>query len=232
MLTLKVLSALLSYPQRETLEALHEMASAVEREDVLSRPHKTAVLDFIISMRQSDLIDWQERYVATFDQGRSLSLHMFEHVHGESRARGQAMVDLLEFYRRGGFEVAVSELPDYLPLFLEFLAYQTPDKSVQLLKEVLPVVSILRTRLKERGSGWHVVFDALASLSGQAEDQAPQAMSATACPDASAEAVDRQWAEVPQNFMTPMDSGSPCQSCKVATTACQREAATGGGASR
>jgi nitrate reductase molybdenum cofactor assembly chaperone NarJ/NarW len=122
MLILKVMSVLLSYPQAETLAALDEMASVVQQEYRLSAANKAALLGLIDGYRNVDLLDCQERYVALFDRGRFLSLHIFEHVHGESRDRGQAMVNLLQLYQSHGFEMDVHELPDYIPLFLEFLA--------------------------------------------------------------------------------------------------------------
>ncbi|OYV16678.1 MAG: narJ, partial [Methylococcaceae bacterium NSM2-1] len=126
MLTLKVLSHLLSYPEAETLAALDEMTAVIEQEKLLPEAHIKPVLAIINSYRGADLLDLQERYVALFDRGRYLSLHIFEHVHGESRDRGQAMVNLLQMYEAHGFEMSTHELPDYIPLFLEFLSQQEP----------------------------------------------------------------------------------------------------------
>ena len=105
MKTLKVLSALLCYPQADMQAALGEMADALDREKLLSERERRAVRAFMERLERADLMELQERYVATFDRGRALSLHLFEHVHGQSRDRGQAMVNLLEVYRRHGFEL-------------------------------------------------------------------------------------------------------------------------------
>ena len=80
-------------------------------------------------------MDLQERYVASFDRGRARSLYLFEHVHGESRDRGQAMVNLLEIYRRHEFELNARELPDYIPLFMEYLAQRPDGEALDLLAD-------------------------------------------------------------------------------------------------
>lgn len=140
--TLKVLSTLLCYPEADLLAALPDMAPIVERETLLRPESRTAVLGLIEAWRDADLLDLQEAYVALFDRGRSLSLHLFEPVHGESRDRGQAMVDLLRLYRSHGFELSSRELPDYVPLFLEFLSRQTRAEAVALLRDAMPVLSL------------------------------------------------------------------------------------------
>src|SRR5574343_942499 len=117
----RVISALLSYPEADMLAALPEIRTVVQTLDApVDLPEVLApLLDYLSA---NDLITLQENYVATFDRNPSQALHLFEHIHGESRDRGQAMVDLLEEYRRHGFEPEASELPDYVPLFLEFLS--------------------------------------------------------------------------------------------------------------
>jgi nitrate reductase delta subunit len=119
------------------------------------------------------MLDSQEQYVALFDRGRFLSLHIFEHVHGESRDRGQAMVNLLQMYEAHGFEMSTHELPDYIPLFLEFLSQQEQAEAVQLLHDAMPVLSLLGARLTERGSEFQA-FDALAGFAGEAGRNPPR----------------------------------------------------------
>ncbi|TRX02975.1 nitrate reductase molybdenum cofactor assembly chaperone [Candidatus Methylobacter oryzae] len=210
MLTLKVLSLLLSYPEAEMLTALDEMAAVVEREKLLQEQHQQAVLTLIESFRNADLLDLQEQYVALFDRGRFLSLHIFEHVHGESRDRGQAMVDLLQMYEARGLELSSHELPDYIPLFLEFLSQQQQDEAVDLLRDAMPVLSLLGARLKERGNDYHAVFDALAGFAGEPEaldDIRLQA--ATEGEDRTLTDMDRIWEEEAVSFM---GAGNNCQS--------------------
>jgi nitrate reductase delta subunit len=202
MLTLKVLSVLLSYPEAETLLALDEMAMVVEQENLLLNEHKKLVLALIDSYRGTDLIDVQEAYVALFDRGRFLSLHIFEHVHGESRDRGQAMVNLLQKYESCGFEMATHELPDYIPLFLEFLAQQESTEVIQLLQDAMPVLSLLGARLKERGSRASAIFDALAGIAGEPdglEDICRQA--STEGEDDTLTNMDALWEEEAVSFM-------------------------------
>src|SRR6185312_7416131 len=103
-------------------------------------------------------------YVATLDRNPAHSLHLFEHVHGESRDRGQAMVDLLGEYRRGGFEPQGSELPDHVPLFLEYLSLLQADAAEALLGEAIHVLAAVGDRLARNASPYAVVFGVLRTL--------------------------------------------------------------------
>ena len=127
MLTYRVLAALLSYPEAELILSLDEAAEILDREGLVAPDALAALGELIDSLRDDDLLSVQERYVALFDRRRSVSLHLYEHVHGESRDRGQAMVRLAQLYRLHGLEIAGRELPDYLPLFLEFLSLVPPE---------------------------------------------------------------------------------------------------------
>lgn len=208
MLTLKILSVMLSYPQQETLAVLDEMSEIIEREAILSQAHKKTVQSLIDSYRGTDLLDLQERYVALFDRGRFLSLHIFEHVHGESRDRGQAMVNLLQLYQSHGFEMNAPELPDFIPLFLEFLAHlDSREQAMQLLRDAMPVLSLLGARLAERGSGFHVIFDALADFAGEPEDIGDiRQQAAMEGEDDSLVHMDAIWEEEAVSFMAAGDT--------------------------
>ena len=164
MKTLKVLSALLSYPTAELQAAAGELSRALVAEAVLPRVHCDAVVALIDDLAARDLYYAQERYVLLFDRTRSLSLHLFEHVHGESRDRGQAMVDLLQVYEAAGFVPTVSELPDYLPLFLEFASTREPADALELIGEPGHVLAALGERLRKRHSPYEAVFAALVAL--------------------------------------------------------------------
>jgi nitrate reductase delta subunit len=113
---------------------LPEVRDILREERRLSEPTRRALLGFAEDLEAGDGWDVQETYVTLFDRTRSLSLHLFEHVHGESRERGQAMVDLIELYQKQGLALEGSqELPDYIPLFLEFLSvYDTAERSLGL----------------------------------------------------------------------------------------------------
>lgn len=209
MQTLKVLSLLLSYPEAEMLAELDALAAVVEQENLLLDDHKKSVLALIDAYRGKDLLDMQEAYVALFDRGRFLSLHIFEHVHGESRDRGQAMVNLLQMYEAHGFELSTHELPDYIPLFLEFLSQQEQAEAMQLLQDAMPVLSLLGARLAERGSKFRAIFDALTGFAGEPEAlKEIRQQAATEGEDETLVNMDEIWEEEAVSFM---GAGDACQ---------------------
>lgn len=202
MKTLKVLSALLGYPKPELLAAAAELKAALKAESVLKKQPLDGVLRLIDQLGQSDLYDAQERYILLFDRTRSLSLHLFEHVHGESRDRGQAMVNLLKVYEDAGYTPTASELPDYLPLFLEFAATRAPQDAIELIGEPGHVFAALRERLAKRNSPYEAVFAALAALSQAKLDKVALA-ALRAEPDPEPDdlaALDAAWAEEEVTF--------------------------------
>lgn len=202
MKTFRVLAALLNYPDAELQAAADEMAQAVVAEGLLEAPHREAVEHFIAAMSEADLLDAQARYVGLFDRSRALSLHLFEHVHGESRDRGQAMVDLRALYERHGLEIAANELPDYLPLFLEFLSLVPLDEARGHLAEAAHIVTALWEQMARHDSAYAGVLRAVASLAGAAPDrQAVETVKTAADKAALAEAdTDTTWRETPVTF--------------------------------
>jgi nitrate reductase delta subunit len=133
--------------------------------------------------------------VLLFDRTRSLSLHLFEHVHGESRARGQAMVDLLKLYEDGGFTPTTEELPDFLPLFLEYAAQLDAPAAIELIGQPAHVFAALRERLAKRSSPYEAVFHALVGLSkAKLDSKALEALRAEPDPEPDdLEALDAAW---------------------------------------
>ena len=123
-------------------------------------------------MRSGDLYALQERYVDLFDRSRSLSLNLFEHVHGEGRDRGGAMLSLLETYREAGFEPTGWDLPDHLPLLLEFLSTQPGETAADILTSAGHILQALAVRLGRRGSAYAAVPSALVELAGGVSDHA------------------------------------------------------------
>jgi len=201
MLTFKVLSALLVYPEQEVIDSLDEMAAVLDREKLLPAAVRADLRAFMETLKATDLMDAQASYISLFDQSRSLSLHLFEHIHGESRDRGQAMVDLLQHYRAKGLDLTTVELPDFLPLFLEFLALQPPGEARELLGETAGIISLLRTRLDKRRSSYAAVLAAIETLApGKADDRAIAETVAGEVPDHTPEALDRAWEEAPVTF--------------------------------
>lgn len=168
----KALSALLTYPSGELQAALPEIGRVLQQEGLVEPAAWQALADFLESFLAEDLLELQQRYVFLFDRTRSLSLHLFEHVHGESRERGQAMVDLQALYEGQGLQISARELPDFLPLFLEFLSLLPLAEARELLGQPLHIVAALRERLEKRGSGYATVLRAVESL---AVERAPRA---------------------------------------------------------
>jgi nitrate reductase delta subunit len=162
--TLKVLSALLTYPTVELQAAIPEMRAALDEEARLPQVNRDRLDRIMEEIATRDLYELQARYVLLFDRTRSLSLHLFEHVHGESRDRGQAMVDLKALYERHGLLMRSSELPDHLPLFLEFLSQIPEAEARDLLEETSHVLEAIRLRLKKRKVPYSSVFSCAQAL--------------------------------------------------------------------
>ena len=152
MKTFKALGALLSYPESPLIDALPEIRAVIADEALLPKARQAALGELMDDMAQTELMAQQERYVELFDRLRSLSLHLFEHVHGESRDRGQAMVDLSAMYARQGLVLADNELPDYLPALLEFLSRLPLKEAKTLLKDAAHIFEAIASRLARRGS--------------------------------------------------------------------------------
>ncbi len=208
--TLKVLSALLCYPDERWLREPGQLIDIVEQEAVLPPDKRRALRQFIHTLASMDVMDAQSDYVETFDRGRSLSLLLFEHVHGESRDRGQAMVDLMNVYAENGFEVTANELPDYLPLFLEYLSQRPAEEAVSWLGDVHHVLVLLQTRLEQRHNPYRTVFDALLSLVEVNIDlEAVRARVAGEERDDSPEALDKVWEEEAVRFGAAPQQGCP-----------------------
>jgi nitrate reductase delta subunit len=207
--TYKVLSAVLAYPTVELQGAARELVQALDGERLVPVGQRAALAALIADIAQADLLDAQARYVDLFDRTRSLSLHLFEHVHGESRDRGQAMVSLLERYREAGLDVAARELPDYIPLFLEFLSTRQVAEARENLAECVHILAALGERLRRRGSDYAAVLEALVALSQAAPDgQALDALRQEKIEDpADLVALDRTWEETEVRF-GPADAAS------------------------
>ena len=164
--TLKALSLLLSYPTRELQSAMPEIRAVLAADARLSAPVRRALQPMLEKLNDGDIYALEENFVILFDRSRTLSLNLFEHVHGESRDRGGAMVSLLETYRKGGVEPVTSELPDHLPVLLEFLATRPCVEVQDTLADTAHILEALRTRLERRESEYAAVFAALLQLTG------------------------------------------------------------------
>ena len=165
MKTFKVLSLLLMYPESDWLAALPELEDALAGEAGFNGQANARLAPLLGLLRESKLIELQENYVATFDRNPSHSLHLFEHIHGESRDRGSAMINLLEEYWKRDFDASSSELPDYVPLFLEFLSLLPADEALELLGDAVHVLAAIGRKLDANGSPYATAFQLLEALS-------------------------------------------------------------------
>lgn len=199
--SLQALARVLDYPEAALQQHAAELADILGAPAELSEAERAAVVVFVTELGEMDLYDAQARYVETFDRGRKTSLYVFEHVYGESRDRGPAMVELKQAYSEHGLETDTRELPDFLPVLLEFCA-QLPEESARTwLVETTHVLQRVCVRLAERDSGYASAFTVLLRLIGA--DPAPEALTDMAGKeqrDDTPAAIDRVWAEVPVTF--------------------------------
>jgi len=195
-ITYKALSALLAYPCADLVAALPEIATLVEREPRLSRAHKDGLRALAAGLERADLLDAQEAYVALFDRGRTTSLHLFEHVHGDSRERGQAMVDLKEIYARNGFVLSANELPDFLPAVFEYLSQRPEAEAKDMLGDCAHILRAVGEALRDRGSGYRAVLAAALAMVGEPG----LASRRTDKPAAEEKAIDEEWVDEPVIF--------------------------------
>jgi nitrate reductase molybdenum cofactor assembly chaperone NarJ/NarW len=209
--TFKVLSALLSYPSDDLKAAAREIASVLESEGVLSPQAQKAMQPLLADMDRLDLYDLQELYVLLFDRSRTLSLNLFEHVHGESRDRGPAMVDLLETYRAGGFDLAGTELPDHLPILLEFLSTRPLEEAKGLLADAGHILAALAERLQRRDSKYAAVLAGLAEVAGvkSSSDTVQELLSVKDDDPEDLKALDEVWQEAEVTFGPDPNAGCP-----------------------
>ncbi len=169
--TYKILSLLLSYPSEELQAFLPEAVRELSAEGLLSEEHLAGVREFADQWDSHDLIDWQAEYVQLFDSGRAASLYIFEHLKGDSKDRGQAMVDLAEHYRSRGLHLTAPELPDYLPVFLEFLSSLSQAEAAETLAGAVNVISLIHSRLKAKQNIYRHLPGAVISLSATGPDK-------------------------------------------------------------
>ncbi|MGB8623608.1 MAG: nitrate reductase molybdenum cofactor assembly chaperone [Paracoccaceae bacterium] len=209
--TLKALSVLLSYPSAELQAATDDIGGVISADPRIVPATRDALRRLTRTLGSGDLYDVQETYVTLFDRSRSLSLNLFEHVHGESRDRGGAMVSLLETYRAAGFDPVTSELPDHLPVLLEFLATRPLAEAKDVLEDAGHILEALETRLNRRESAYAPVFAALLQLAGaQADSDAVAEMLKQPDDDPDdLEALDAVWEETEVTFGPDPNAGCP-----------------------
>ena len=189
-LTLRVLAHLLRYPDATLCAHLDELGSALHGEAALSRDRLVELDQLIERLRAGPALRAEAEYVEMFDRGRRTALHLFEHVHGDSRDRGPAMIDLAQTYERAGLLLDIGELPDYLPVVLEFASTQPPKRAREFLGETAHIVRVIFSALLERASPYASVLAAVLDLAGEKAEK-------VRLPEESA--LDECWAE-PEAF--------------------------------
>ncbi|MGU3523100.1 nitrate reductase molybdenum cofactor assembly chaperone [Enterobacteriaceae bacterium C23F] len=198
---LVIISRLLEYPDAALWQHQQELHDALAESDVLAKEEAQSLCVFVRDFTQKDLLDVQAAYSELFDRGRATSLLLFEHVHGESRDRGQAMVDLMAQYSQHGLELDSRELPDHLPLYLEYLAQLPRDEAIGGLQDIAPILALLKARLEQRESHYAVLFDVLLKLASTEVDSVKMAEKiADEARDDTPQALDAVWEEEQVKF--------------------------------
>ena len=186
--SLRVLAALLTYPDAQMRGHLPEMR-ALLRDEAAVAPSRRVEIDALLdTLQYADPLEVEGAYVELFDRGRATSLHLFEHVHGDSRERGPAMIDLGQTYEKAGLVLTPAELPDYLPVVLEFASTQPPREARAFLAEIVHILNALFGALRKRGSSYASVIGALIELGGE---------KAQPVEPAAEETLEESWAEPP-----------------------------------
>ncbi len=184
--TLRVLAALLGYPHAELRGFLPEMRDVLQQQGALGAAREAELLALITLLERPDPLHAEADYVALFDRGRATSLHLFEHVHGDSRERGPAMIDLAQTYEKAGLYLAEGELPDYLPAVLEFVSTQPPKEARAFLAEIAHILNAIFAALQRLASPYAAVLGALLELAGEPAQPVKVAKE---------ESLDDSWAE-------------------------------------
>ncbi|MCS3903224.1 nitrate reductase delta subunit [Methylohalomonas lacus] len=198
---LKAIALLLHYPDSTLQAAIDEIDRVLEARPELNHDDRDRLRQLIARLRDNDILDLQAEYVATFDHSKKVSLYLFEHVYGESRDRGPAMVELNNAYREKGLAIDAQLLPDYLPLFLEFCAGLDEHEAQDWLADTDHVLQQIHVRLSNRDSPYalplHLLLRLLQRESAPAELVAELSDEAR---DDTRAAYDQGWMEAPVTF--------------------------------
>ncbi len=165
--SLRVLARLLSYPDAALHDNLNDMRQALVAEHALPTARLAELGALMSTLETGNALDIEADYVEVFDRGRATSLHLFEHVHGDSRDRGPAMIDLAQTYEKAGLFLGPDEMPDYLPVVLEFVSTQPPQEARAFLSEMAHIFNAIFNALQQRNSPYASVLGALLELSGE-----------------------------------------------------------------
>lgn len=211
MQSLHLLSLLLQYPTLDLIAAVDELRNRIANDPAMPADAAGRLAPLIDRLSGQDIYAAQEAYVELFDRGRALSLHLFEHVHGESRDRGQAMVDLRERYLAAGLDPVANELPDYLPLFLDYCSTLPEETAREALAEPGVVLVALAARLADRDSDYAPIFTLLCDIAGvEMDEEAANSLPPPEDPETLPE-LDAQWEEEEIRFSSELpDPNAGC----------------------
>ena len=189
-LLLIALALLLGYPDAALRANALQLVDAMDEEGALPAARRAELRALAQELVRQDPMESEAHYVDTFDRGRATSLHLFEHVHGDSRDRGPAMVDLVQTYEKAGLLLGPDELPDHLCVVLEFASTQPPAVAKEFLGEMAHILNAIFSALLQRASPYAAAVAAVLELTGERVQ---------AVPIVADEALDEAWAE-PEAF--------------------------------
>jgi nitrate reductase delta subunit len=184
--TLRTLAALLAYPDADMRGFLPQMGTVLREERALGAERLAELGTLIGHLAGGNALAIEAAYVDLFDCGRATSLHLFEHVHGDSRERGPAMIDLAQTYEKAGLYLGEGQLPDYLPVVLEFVSTQPPQEAKAFLAEMAHIFNAIFGALRHRGTPYACILGALLELAGEKAQAVPPIQEAP---------MDEAWAE-------------------------------------
>lgn len=163
--TYKLLSLLLDYPDQTIEAVLPSVQEEIKKENLIHVELEQQLTCFLDNCASLSLSDWQMIYIQQFDCSRTVNLYLFDYVYGDSCQRSQAMTDLEAMYARAGWPMVSEELPDYLPLFLEYLStLPSGREAVELLAPVGPVLAEMEERLTEENNFYRYLFRVLLGM--------------------------------------------------------------------
>jgi len=211
--TFKLLGLLLTYPKEPLQEAVGSFTELFESEDLLTKSQIRSLQPLVDNYANGDLISLQEQYVNTFDRGRNHCLYLFEHIHGESRDRGAAMVDMKDMYAEKGLFISSNELPDYLPLFLEYLSFCELSEAIEMLADAIDVIATIGAHLSKDNSVYSNIFNVLENLPDINVDKKKVALAVKNAPKdpETFDELDKEWEETPAFDNDETD----CNTCSV-----------------
>jgi nitrate reductase delta subunit len=166
-ISLRVLARLLAYPDAELRSQLPDLRQALLAENVVKGDRLAELNALMTHLARGDALENEADYVQIFDRGRATSLHLFEHVHGDSRERGPAMIDLTQTYEKAGLFLGPDEMPDYLPVVLEFVSTQPAVEARAFLGEMAHIFNAIFSALHNLDSAYASVIGALLEIAGE-----------------------------------------------------------------